>query len=236
MGFSMGGFMCHRLACQLNNRIAAIASVAGTIGTSLNCTPGRAVPVCHFHGTKDSTVYYNGNMYGIDAVPLVNFWVGNNHCDTTPTIIDMPDVAQDGFTIKHFIYDNGDDNTMVEHYRVDSADHQWIYPPNNDMSYTLAIWDFVKRFSLPNWINIENPVIKKQITLYPNPSNDVIYISNIPENSHLIMYDIYGRIVLEKYSLSNHELINIQSNNNGLYFIRVLSEGKIIFTQKIIKQ
>ncbi len=236
MGFSMGGFMCHRLACELNNRIAAIASVAGTIGASLNCTPGRAVPVCHFHGTKDSTVYYNGNMYGMDAVPLVQFWVNNNNCDTTPQIIDIPDVAQDGFTIKHFIYDNGDDNTMVEHYRVDSADHQWIYPPNNDMSYTLAIWDFVKRFSLPSWINIEKPTTKKDISIFPNPSSELIYLNNIPDNSHILLYDIFGRIIYENYHFNNQDFINIKQYNKGLYIINIYCENKIILTDKIIKQ
>ena len=47
-GFSMGGFMTNRLGCELNNRIAAIASVSGTIGNYLSCNPTRAVPSCHF--------------------------------------------------------------------------------------------------------------------------------------------------------------------------------------------
>ena len=56
-GFSMGGFMANRLACELGDRLAAIASVSGTIGTALNCTNPDPIPVCHFHGTTDSTVY-----------------------------------------------------------------------------------------------------------------------------------------------------------------------------------
>ena len=51
-GFSMGGFMTNRLACELP-RIKAIASVAGTIGGLLTCEPGRSVPACHFHGTAE---------------------------------------------------------------------------------------------------------------------------------------------------------------------------------------
>ena len=36
-GFSMGGYMSHRLGCALSSKIAAIASVAG-LNASYNCT------------------------------------------------------------------------------------------------------------------------------------------------------------------------------------------------------
>jgi len=38
------------LASRLSDRIAAIAPVAGPMGTD-TCTPKRPVPVMHFHGT-----------------------------------------------------------------------------------------------------------------------------------------------------------------------------------------
>ena len=55
-GFSMGGFMTNLLGCALGDRLAAIASVSGTIGNYDTCVATRAIPACHFHGTNDQFV------------------------------------------------------------------------------------------------------------------------------------------------------------------------------------
>jgi len=68
-GMSNGGFLSHRLACELSDRIAAVAPVAGVLGIS-SCTPGRPVPVMHFHGTADMLVPYDGDpSLGFPSVP-----------------------------------------------------------------------------------------------------------------------------------------------------------------------
>ena len=46
-------------ALEMSDRIAAIATVAGPMGTE-GCSPTRAVPVIHFHGTADQFVPYKG--------------------------------------------------------------------------------------------------------------------------------------------------------------------------------
>src|SRR5262249_57738455 len=68
-GMSNGGFLSHRLACELSNRIAAVAPVAGVLGVP-TCTPARPISVMHFHGTSDQLVPYNGNpQMGFLSVP-----------------------------------------------------------------------------------------------------------------------------------------------------------------------
>ena len=60
-GVSGGGRMASQLACDLSDRIAAIAPVSGVRfpqasdnpGTSVTCAPGRAVPVIAIHGVWD---------------------------------------------------------------------------------------------------------------------------------------------------------------------------------------
>jgi polyhydroxybutyrate depolymerase len=69
-GFSNGGFMSYRLACDLSDVIAAIAPVAGVLGQDpATCNPKRAVPLMHVHGTGDLLVPYNGG--GIANYPSV---------------------------------------------------------------------------------------------------------------------------------------------------------------------
>ena len=60
-GMSNGGFMTHRLACELSDRIAAIAPVASVLGLpEASCIPERSVPIASFHGTNDLLVPYMG--------------------------------------------------------------------------------------------------------------------------------------------------------------------------------
>jgi polyhydroxybutyrate depolymerase len=61
-GMSNGGFMSYELACQLSYRIAAIASVTGSMVQSRfdNCNATHPTPVMQIHGTADPTVPYLG--------------------------------------------------------------------------------------------------------------------------------------------------------------------------------
>ena len=55
IGYSNGGMMAYRLACEIPDQITGIAVGAGalTVGT---CTPSRAVNVIHIHGEQDFKV------------------------------------------------------------------------------------------------------------------------------------------------------------------------------------
>lgn len=64
-GMSFGGFFSVYLAGQLSHRIAAIASVAGTILNNVPdsmITPSRPIALLEIHGTNDYNVPYNGNQ------------------------------------------------------------------------------------------------------------------------------------------------------------------------------
>jgi polyhydroxybutyrate depolymerase len=65
-GISNGAMMAYRLACELSDRIAAIAPVGATIGIS-ECRPSRPVSVIHFHGTADEFAPFGGGYGKIRA-------------------------------------------------------------------------------------------------------------------------------------------------------------------------
>ena len=58
-GFSNGAMLSYRLACELSDKIAAIAPVAGQ-GMFKECAPKRVVPTLHLHGTADPCAPYTG--------------------------------------------------------------------------------------------------------------------------------------------------------------------------------
>lgn len=173
-GFSMGSFMSHRLACEMNDRIAAIASVAGAIGNGIDCVPARSFPMCHFHGTADGTIAYTGNLYGTDAEETVAFWATNNGCDASPTATELPDLFDDGFTVTHEVY-NGCEND-VEFYIVANAPHSWLFS-NNDISYTLKIWEFLSRQSLDGGSTNSAPSAQDDVAETPENTDVVIDVT-----------------------------------------------------------
>ncbi|MBL7787596.1 MAG: T9SS type A sorting domain-containing protein [Chitinophagales bacterium] len=185
-GFSMGGYMSNRMACEHSDRVAAIASVAGTIGTSLTCTPERPVHTLHFHGTADGTVAYSGNQSGMDAEELVQFWRDNNHCDTAAIHTALPNTnPSDGYTIDRYEYNNGIWGAQTKFYKTTGADHTWL-GPNNDVYYTAEIWKFFSTHSLlqeplgnPSTPTLHLPIAWR---VYPNPANNTLYIE-LPEGA-----------------------------------------------------
>jgi len=160
-GISNGGFM------SLSSRIAAIAVDAATIeATSIasSCNPGRPVPVIYIHGTTDPLVPFTGGVMtsGAGGTVLSHFqavdkWVNINGCNTTPTITDLPDIANDGTTIKQRIYSGGTNGSEVVSYVILNGGHTWpqgyqylpeaiIGKTSQDMNACEVIWAFFKRF------------------------------------------------------------------------------------------
>ncbi len=97
-GLSSGGFMAYRLACEMSDRIAAIAPVAAVY--DVDCEPRSPVPIMHFHGTKDAYVLFKGGIgafAGYDFISVgdsMDFWLTFNECTTEPEITyQMDDVT-----------------------------------------------------------------------------------------------------------------------------------------------
>lgn len=86
-GISSGAFMASHLACHLADRIAAVATVAGTVVDSAeDCVTSRPVPVLAFHGSADRNVPYDAQTFGRDGpddgvLPQMRQWaVRRNGC------------------------------------------------------------------------------------------------------------------------------------------------------------
>jgi polyhydroxybutyrate depolymerase len=61
VGYSNGGFMAQRLACELGDRIAAVASIAGAgPEPGVSCPSAADIAVLAVHGDADEIVRYQG--------------------------------------------------------------------------------------------------------------------------------------------------------------------------------
>jgi len=71
-GFSNGGDMAQRLACDASDVVAAVASVAGRFDYhSSACNGERPVPTVLFRGARDRTVPYKSSLLGLAAIKTI---------------------------------------------------------------------------------------------------------------------------------------------------------------------
>ena len=178
-GFSNGAGMSHRLACELPNRIAAIAPVGGAnqFAGAAACVASRPIPILHIHGDEDRCWPYAGGLgscvdsqqtsgdyvsvaestVGIAGYPG---WITRYGCLMTPNVESLADTMSDGTTTSKSTYSGCRGGVSVMLYTVAGAGHTWpggnqylsesrIGKTSRDFSASTAIWDFFKPLTIP---------------------------------------------------------------------------------------
>ncbi len=226
-GMSNGGYMSHTLACELSTKIAAVASVTGSMTTYQQsiCSPGRPVPVMQISGNADGTVAYGGGggSMGIDA--LVNYWVGLNSCNPTPVFSNVPNTStSDGCTAEHYVYSGGVDGSTVEKYKIIGGGHTWPGSPfiigvtNQDFNASEKIWLFFRKYKLSGLTGVNELKNADKIRLYPNPASDLISIDG-EQISSVTIFDVNGKVVIESKSVK----IDVSALAKGVYSVVIIS-------------
>jgi polyhydroxybutyrate depolymerase len=142
-GMSNGGFMTNRLACDRADVFAAIAPVAGTLGTGVACNPSRPVSVLEAHGTADPLVPFKGGAvrgrggvsHSISANAMVDKWRAADGCQGDPSVQPLPNVG-DGTVVHRFDSTACAASTEVVFYQIDDGGHTW---PGGKQYLPLAI-------------------------------------------------------------------------------------------------
>lgn len=244
-GMSNGGFMSYDLACGLSERIAAVASVTGSMTTAHMglCDAQHPMPVMEIHGTADGTVPYEGNTLFVNIDTLVNFWAQFNNCSLLPAITQVPDIdTQDGCTAELYVYNGGDLGSKVEFYKIIDGGHTWPGAPvvvgvtNMDFSASEKIWQFFSRYDLNGLITTtikERIVNPPAFSVYPNPSLDKFTISFSDFSQKTISVLNYSGQLVQRFSFSGKSLV-LNVENKGLYFVSIIQDNQT-FTEKIIK-
>ena len=159
-GISNGGLMANRLACELSDKIAAVAVVAPAAIPG-NCRPSRPVSVMDIHGTGDPCNPYDGSMpkgacgkVDYRRMPpnkVVDSWLEILGCSRDASIVYEKGDA------KCMSY-KGKNGSEVVFCRVEGMGHTWPsgaqYLPvravgkvSTDISFD-QMWTFFQRHSL----------------------------------------------------------------------------------------
>lgn len=154
-GKSNGAGFVGILGCELSDRIAAIAPVAGAFYDTgrPGCTPARSVPVIEIHGTQDVTIPYLGDADR--RLPSIPDWIGDwaerNGCRGTAT---HRAISSEASVTTHRGCRAG---ATVAHLSVAGGGHTWpgadAYSGGGHTTQTFeasqVIWDFVRTQKLP---------------------------------------------------------------------------------------
>ena len=154
-GLSNGGMMVHKLGCELSDKIAAIAPVAGALNTDA-CAPRDPVSVVIFHGTADEYVLFSGgenHKRFPGSKPRVDKSVA--HAFSTWSAIDKctPGQPARSGSIEQTTCSNGTRGTDVVLYAIEGQGHAWpggrrglrnanVDPPTHEISASQTMVDF----------------------------------------------------------------------------------------------
>jgi polyhydroxybutyrate depolymerase len=163
-GFSRGGILTEALACKLSDKIAAFASVAGSLPVRLkpNCQPQTPVSMMIINGTNDHDVHYEGDDHTqrgalVSISDMVSFWRSHDQCSSSSVSPLLPGTKSS--KVKAAQYSSCSGNSEVLQLAVVNGGHFWPGGVSTDTSLnkfnaqlglnaSQTIWDFFQRHSL----------------------------------------------------------------------------------------
>lgn len=164
-GVSNGGFMSHRLACELSDKITAIASVVATLPKNQVCNPSNLMPVLSILGTEDIYVPYEGGEMEkgaggtiLSADETVAKWSELNGCLSETETTTLEDKKDDGTTVSIISAKSCSGTSQVILYKVIGGGHEWQGATGfsvakkgdghkcKEIDATDVVWDFFSQY------------------------------------------------------------------------------------------
>jgi polyhydroxybutyrate depolymerase len=168
-GISNGSLMTFRLACEIPQKIRAIATVAGNLPRELQkCNPEKKIPVLLINGERDPIMPWNGGGVGwgfqkrgnvLSVEETFSFWINQNGCKLPKRYIEEPDKANDGTKVFKQTGLNCQNNNEVVIYKIQNGGHSWpgafeyafqenfVGKTSYDIDANEVIWSFFKKYS-----------------------------------------------------------------------------------------
>jgi polyhydroxybutyrate depolymerase len=121
VGFSNGGMLGYRLACDLSHKITAIGVGAGSLMTK-SCDTTKPVSIIHLHGGSDPDILFNGSGFYNTRDVVSNITTVNAPFGCSDVSSSLSTVA--GQTDWKWSCPNGTD---IQITRYDGQRHEWIF-------------------------------------------------------------------------------------------------------------
>ncbi len=143
-GFSNGGGMAHRLACDAADIFAAVGTVSGQYPLEDSCNPVQPVAIVTFHGTTDLIVPFRGVGRLLPDIPTwAAGWAARAECSPVP---ERQRIEDDVITDRWTGCAGGVD---VLFHTIEGGPHSWpgsagggFFASNQSVDASRIIWEF----------------------------------------------------------------------------------------------
>lgn len=238
---------CFPYAQQLCQQIRHVTPSTGIVffmtwgrknGDASNCA--NYPPLCTYEG-MDSLLYWRYMQMAEDnsaiVSPVGRVWhvIRDNHPEielyssdeSHPSVAGTYAAAVTFYTILF----RKSPSCITNNLTVDAATAQIIRETVQTVVFDSL--DFWYQYA-PN-TGIESATYGQNVTIYPNPCGVQITILASQGNTAEI-YDVFGKLV-KRVSLSeNSTNVNLSNCKSGVYFVRIIDDGRLVETVKIVKR
>ncbi|PZR26762.1 MAG: phospholipase [Citrobacter freundii] len=156
-GHSNGGMLSYRLACEMSDKIAAIAVSGCSMVVLQPCNPSRPVPILHMHSELDEHVPYTGgvgisNAYFPPLDSVFNVWSKKDLCANPNQLV----TSNAGYTLHK--WSSCSNNVSIEFYLTKDGGHAWPGglpgsiigdTPSKAINANDLLWTFFQQYQLP---------------------------------------------------------------------------------------
>jgi polyhydroxybutyrate depolymerase len=238
-GISNGGMMSYKLACELSDKIAAIAPVAGPL-MSHPCNAENPIPVIHFQSYQDSNIPYLGGVgdgasdhYNPPIDSVLNVFASLNDCAS------LNDTVYDGTDFTHVVWSECLCSYRVEYFISTDGGHSWpggVVALGDDPSVLLdandLMWEFFQEFSLDCNVTVKEEEQMNAFEVFPNPASNIIHIISPSPVTEVILYNQQGSQVATTVMNNNLAVDHLPV---GLY-VMIIKTQKYQCVRRILKE
>jgi len=168
-------------------------------------------------GNGDTTTWEIINIAG-DVVHS-----GGPYSNESQEVIMLP-LVEDCYEIK--VYDTSGNGTSILTL-VDGSNTR-LFRTTKDFGAEMT-----GNFSTKEHLSVDD-FSQESITLYPNPTNGIVHIKNA-EGFQVEVFNILGKVVLNKAHITSQETLNLSNLTAGVYYVKLQNENTTEVKKVVVK-
>lgn len=252
-GFSNGGFMTQRMACEMNDRFAAIGAVGCSMDTSLyaNCTPANPLGMLMMVGTNDPEIPYEGGEMTNPAVnPIVGvedaftFWVDALECSAEVIENEVPDFnTEDNSTVEFTLHPDCTCDQTAVLYRIINGGHTWpgvelpdledlLGETNEDIHASDIQLLFFKEHARCTETDVKEQKTNL-FTVYPNPAAQFLDWKAPRGINRVRLVNLRGTTMIDAKATDTNRM-DISELSSGLYLIQFMQGNQVVASNRVV--
>ena len=209
------------------------ASTTNNTGFLANLSPPGDLQASE--SNDDAVTFYRSSPL---PVTLVSFTVQKEGQAAQLKWATTAETNSDYFEIQHSITgkqwakignvaSNGESSTLKNYTFSHDA------PVNGENLYRLRMVDKDQTFAYSRIQSVQFDGLAKDLTVYPNPVSDKLFLRDFKEITSIQIYDLNGKAVYQANASTTGE-VNISGLGSGMYIVKIGRSNGLASTQKIV--